>query len=192
MNGTMLLKVVVPCRESCIVSLEACVQHISPAAPFTILLHLPGFRIEAAGPILHRCQKNKLDTGRWGYVQSGDEIIPYEEGSETYTTARYAIVAEDGREIAVRTNVEVLSAAWMGTWGGSSTSNTFAVIDGRPAERFQGTHAWIPPAEPPPEGTAFAAYEFPVAAIVEFQATGVPPAGWTWSPDARVLSRVVA
>lgn len=161
----------------------------SQVAPFTIVLKVDGFRIEAAGPIVHGRQSVDLSPAEWGHVAVGETVVPYSQGVESYTTARYAIVERDGREIAACANVEILKREWMGTWGGSSTENVFAVIDGRPAQQVDGDCVWIPVATPPPEGRAFSACRLPVAAIVEFQHTDMPPAGWVWDPEERVLSR---
>ena len=148
------------------------------------MLQASGFRIEAAGPILRQRTERPLPTEQWGSVSGR----PYDEGTETSTTSRYALVSPDG--VTLREGPATLEKrAWMGTWGGSHSDHVLAVLDGRPAEQDHGTCRWIPESDPAPEAARFTPFILPLSALVEFQSTGVPPRDWTWDADARVLAR---
>jgi hypothetical protein len=156
--------------------------------PYRIVIRVGAFRIEADGPIAASRQIEALSKGTYGYVTVNGVDEAYSSGKETFSTERYAIIGPDGAAV-VEGPAVLLSVQWAGTWGGSSSEEILAVIDGRPAALRNTEARWFPSARPEPSASEFAPFSLPVRELVEFQSTDVPPRGWDWDASSRVLSR---
>jgi len=158
---------------------------------YKISLQVGEYLIEAHGPVQHESTDEPLDTKEWGYVIIEDKVIPYRSTTETFTTSRYAIIAPDESIVIELKDAKLFDSCSMGTWAGGTYLRTLAVIKGRPAFRDAYDLKWIPEAESRPEDSDFKDFELPLNAIMGFQKSGVPPCGWKWNAELRVLSRVL-